>query len=375
MSKDVKNTNAVESTELELTDVAALSAAGTYTLDQQKAKAKEKAYLKRQTKKKGFKPLPSKDFEDRKSKAQEIQERIKKGETNMAQNGFTGMKGNNVVGDAFRAGVDKVLGIEANRSYIRKKNLVPYYKDFGLMESDVSNLIEKYKLFKGRIKGFDVERIATEDEFLKLHNTVGAVVIASKATTYSTIAVEESVIIEGGQTQTRTVQKKYKGVKDKFATLDDFSHALNQIGRYTDDDLGMSVEPRWIDYTGIGIIQPGEVEAVSQRVRTLFELAGIRVDLGLVCENGSNPDIMTTSEYTTTVDDESFIAYKQRWKNVNVAELMLAAQFSRTGLFRKDNNEPIKPSLYAENYVCAFDKAYLIEKNREFLVTSLGDIR
>lgn len=344
--------------------LAELHKAGSYTRDQVKAKSKEKAYMKRQ-RNKGKAPIVSQDLKERKSTANELQNKISKGEAFMA-NFTNGKERNNVIGGNFTRG-NKTLDLSSLTMGLKQPNLIQCIKEFYLSEDDITALKERYALLKGTVASYNLDQVPTEDEYLRIHNTVAAVVINYKVHNNWKIAITERE--ESGESKVR--YKNYKEKRDKFPMLDTFGHALNQIGRWDNLDLGISVAPVWLDPNNIGVVEPGDIEVIAQKVVNLHQFAGIFAEYGIACELGCNPDIMTTSEKEISIDGEDFIEIKQFFKFVNLAEMVFASAFTRGPIKKKDGKE-LSLAKYSELYTCAYDKETLRDRDKKFLLSCLN---
>lgn len=358
--EEAKNIDSEDNQDL----LAALHKAGSYTREQVEAKTREKFYNKRQ-RKKGKAPEKSKDLEKRKSTANELQQKLSKGETFMA-NVNNGKERNNVVGGNFARGT-KVLDISSLGMPIKQPNLISCIKEFYLSEDDITALKERYALLRGTVASFNIDQIPTEEEYVQIHNTVAAVVVNYKVHNNWKIAL--TVTDEDGES--RVVYKNYKEKRDKFPMLDTFGHALNQIGRWDNLDLGISVAPVWLDPNNIGVVEPGDVEVIAQKVVNLHQFAGIFADYGMACELGCNPDIMTTSEKKVSIDGEDFIEIKQFYKYVNLGEMVFASAYTR-GPIKKRDGKIVSSERYQELYTCNYDKETLKDRDKKFLLSCLN---
>lgn len=361
-----------ESDSTELSLFAKLNQAGTYKGKQITKKSREKAWLKRQRKKGKSVPQVSKDTEARKSVAKELMRKISGGENFMANLTPNNKERNNVVGDAFQ-----INGKSFNDSYltqsIKQPSLVKCIKEIGIDTDGVKVLTKEYDILRGRISNFHADQIPTLEEYLQMANTLGVVVMTFKTTKSFKVKIE--VKDESGET--KTVTRNYKDKRDKFPRMGAFSHALNQFGRYENLDLGISVEPIWVDYTGLGIVDANDVEIVAQKIMMLYELAGFNQDYGLVCEHGCNADIMTSSQENVTIEDENFTQYRQFFKFINMAEFVFSSCIKREPIKKLkplSNNEyeALPSTRYTELYKCAYDRGLLIEKYLQFFMTSLN---
>lgn len=357
----------------ELTLIAQLNRAGTYTGKEISKKSKEKAWRKRQRKKGNTVLPPSKDAEQRKSIAKDLMKKISGGDNFMANNtNINSKERNNVIGDAFT-----INGKSFNDSYltqsIKQPSLIKCVKEIGLDTDGVQVLTKEYDILKGRVPQFNMDQIPTLEEYLQMANTLGVVVMTFKNTRSFKVKIE--VKDESGE-NTKIVTRNYKDKRDKFPRMGAFSHALNQFGRYENLDLGLSVEPIWVDYTGLGIVDANDIEIVAQKIMMLYELAGFNQEYGLVCEYGCNPDIMTSSQENVSFGDENFTQYRHFFKYVNIAEFVFSSCIKRDVIKMKSNNETVLIDVpltrYSELYKCSYDRMTLIEKYSQFFITSLS---
>jgi hypothetical protein len=276
-----------------------------------------------------------------------------------------GKERNNVVGGSFSRG-SKVLDTSNLTGSTKQPNLILCKKNVGLEKGDVDYLKVKYALLKGKVPAYNMDQIVSEEDYLKIHNTVGAVVTNYKVhKNWKILTFEEN---EEGKEE--RVFKNYKEKRDKFPMLDTFGHALNQIGKWDNMDLGISVTPIWTDPTGIGVVEPSRIEEVAQGVCNLHSFAGLNADLGIACELGCNPDIMTSSERKVIIEDEEFIEYKQFFRHVNLAEFVFASAFTRGKITKLDGSD-LPLTRYSELYTCVYDKETLKDRDKTFLLSCL----
>ena len=343
--------------------LAELHKAGAYTREQVEAKSKEKAYRKRKQKKSG-KPVQSQDLQERKSTANELQNKISGGGTFMA-NINNGKERNNVVGGSFSRG-NQVLETKTLTGSVKTPNLIQCKKEVYLGEGDVAALTVKYALLKGKVPTYNLDQIPSLEEYLQMHNTVGAVVSNYKVHKNWKVAIKT----EDESGEAKVIFKNYKEKKDKFPMLDTFGHALNQIGRWDNLDLGLSVIPEWTDPQSIGMVEPSRIEELALKIVNLHSFAGLNADYGIACELGCNPDIMTSSEREIEIDGETFVEYKQFFRHINMAEFVFASAFSR-GPIKKLDGKDLSKDRYTELYTCVYDKETLKDRDKAFLLSCL----
>lgn len=371
------NINETDINNISGSELQELNEAGTYKGEDVKKRSNRKGFNRR---KNGNKPQQDKDLQERKSVAQEIQSRIQKGDSFMSNENKTNTgKRNNIVGGNFDRWTMDVTGLVNG---LKQPSLVKCRKAIGIDEQGRRALSRVYQLMSGRVSAFDADSIPTEEEFLRMYNTAGAVVTNYKVNKNWKITIAVKGENEANnEVQTRFVTRNYKDKRDKFPDMDAFGHAINQFGVYKNDDLGICIEPEWVDYTHIGVVEPSDFEIIAQKVQRLNELAGLKnISYGLACDYGCNPDFMTSSDQEVTIDEETFIQYKLFFKNQNVGEMIFASLLRREQPTKQAYSdidgarayESISNSRYAELYTYGMDRATLLDVYLRFFMSNLG---
>lgn len=373
--------------------------AASYRGDALVKKTKQKRFNKR-AKKRGEQIPVDQDYKDRVSKAQQLQQEINNG-GNFSMNQNVGRKNNtnNIVGDQIEvAGIDfeKMLG---NReSMVKQRTNLECIKEIGIHEPQKELIEAEFELLMNGVRSFELDLIPSKVQFLKYFNTYGAVAIQRIVNSSWWVYYLEKV--DGKDVRKRHT---FKDVKDHFVQPWIFSHAVNQFGRYTNNDIGITVDPVWSDFLGIGLLAPNEIATIAQKVAKLYELNGIKILRGVLAESASNPEIMTSHVEKTTVDGMEVNQYRQYFRHINIAEFMHCARVHRQPFTLKDvakkteqseatatgakeslnsdtsetsvdvEVDPLKDRFLAA-FICAYDEGFFMSKNREVVLSAMKDI-
>lgn len=292
-------------------------------------------------KQKGKTILPQNNNTDKKSKlANKLSQDLQNGGNMIMENNNTqGSKGYSQEG--FQLKFDTIVGT-------LQLPLVACTKDMYIDEEGKASLVKEYAIMAMNVPDYLEKSIVTEAEFLQAHNTVAALTLAMK----NTRSYKVSVVTDTEQMTIATFN--YKSVRDQFITLGTFSHALNQVGKYVNSDFGISVSPVWIDKTNIGLVAPEHVENIFAKLRNLYSYNGVKFNSGLLCDDGCNPAIMTSSLQKVDVYGGAHKMYQHLYKNINEAEQAYTSQFAMDFIKPVDKNQEIKR--YHEDYVCSISR-------------------
>ena len=226
--------------------------------------------------------------------------------------------------------------------------LIPCTKQMYIDAEGKASLVKEYDIMSMNVPDYLEKSIVTEEEFLQAHNTIAAVTLAVK----NTRSYKVSVVTDAKDMTIATFN--YKSVRDQFITLGTFSHALNQVGKYINSDFGISVSPVWIDKQQIGFVAPEHVENIFAKLKNLYSYNGVKFNTGLLCDDGCNPAIMTSSLKEIDVYGGKHKMYQHLYKNINEAELAYTTQFAMD--FITPVNKGDKIARYHEDYVCAISR-------------------
>ena len=353
----------------------AMNEAATYSGSEMTKESMRKRKNKN-AQKKGKPTKPNKDREERKSKAQELQNKLNEGANFMANLNVGRKQTNNVVGEAVNIpgfDVNAVLG--DRESFIKQRINLECTKEIGIDDAQMKLIEGEYEILKANVRAFDLDTIPTLEQFKKYFNTYGAV--ATQRMVNSSWWV---YYVDGEETKKYT----FKDVKEHFIQPWLFAHAVNQFGRYTNNDLGITVDPVWSDFRGIGLLSPDEVATVAQRVAKLYELSGIKILRGIMAEPASNPEMMTSHEESVTMDGITTMQYRQYFRHVNIAEFIYCSRVARKAIKLKvtekvtEDQEEANTKAVADRfnaaYICSYDLTWFMNINREIILSAMKDI-
>ena len=365
----------------------AMNEAATYKGKKMKSESARKRKAK-VARKKGDKPPVNEDRQERKSKAQELQQKLNRGDGFM-KNQNVGKKNNtnNVVGEELGFDVSNILG--DRESTVKQRTNLECTMEIGIGAAQRDMLVTDYEALRANVRTFDLDTIPSEEEFTRYCNTYGAVAIARIVNNNWKVLYTK----EDGEVG----RYSYKDVKDQFRQPWIFSHAVNQFGRYSNNDLGITVEPVWVDFEQIGILEPSKLASVAQKVAKLYELNGLKVLSGVQCESGANPEIMLSHEEKTSVDGMDIIQYRQYFRHINMAEFLHCSRIKRNKFAvkmaqsvvpahetpeqrisrinaeeeKKSANEALLADRYLAAFINVYDLSYFTAKNRAVMLSAI----
>ena len=350
-------------------------------------KAKNKA-----ARKQGKKEKIDKDFQARKSKTQELQQLLNNG-GNFSMNDKVSRETNrnNVVGEMPKFAKFNINSLtEGRTNFVKQRPSIRCCKEVGFMKPQVDLLKAEYQALAGNVRSFDKDTIPTEDEYKQYCNTYSAVAISRIVKSNWKVEVVTKEAVGKGAAKVENKTLNYKEVKDHFRQPWLLAHAVNQFGRYENNDLGITVDPIWSDFSELGFIAPADIARVAQKVAKLYGLNGITSLPGLQAEQASNPEVMTSHMEECKVDGDTYTQIRQFFRHVNIGNMLVTSRVyfgelkpvvemseTATEAEKEEAINEMKVKLrdrYLAAYICAFDVGYFLERNRSMILDEMRDM-